>query len=676
MSEQGSGFRDQGSGPADQSQIRVPPVPRIWGPGNATGKAIGPFVILFAALVAVTPQLIRGNSCGHDFDVHLVSWLDCANAWRNGILYPHWTPSANWGAGEPRFVFYPPLTWMLGAALGLVLGWNLAPIALTFLTLAGTGLATRALALEGCSDAVSTLAGCASLFSGFALFTAYERAAFPEFMGGICLPLLLLYALRDRDGGTYKGAPCPILSRSLRKGGKPQLSSSLSEPVSNRGAPSSPMHVLNASAKVGEHSPEPSFLSRVLDGSTVPLALALGCAWLSNAPLGVIASYLLAAVAVLWSLLRKSWAPLVRAALATVLGLGVTAFYWIPSALERKWVDIRQAFDDPGYNFENNWAFAHHANPLLALHDVVLHTVSVIAVSMIAVALAGLVLCWRRGALPMQKSTSAHIWIPLAAIPIAVFVLLFPVSRPIWLVLPEWRFLQYPWRWLEAVEAPMAIFFAAAVWPSARRARVFVVAACAAAFLAATVYAGKVFFQVCYPEDTVASTLADFRSGAGFEGMYEYEPPNADRSMIAMGLPAACFVPDPTVELGKQDDNGDLVWSAAQGTCEVTFPAVTGWETDPEHLRIRALTTHEGFLVLRLLSYPAWSIRMNGQPVSDLPAREDGLLAVPIPQGEVNLTVDWTTTPDVILSRWVTAVSVLLLALVFLFERRCAPRQS
>ena len=108
----------------------------------------GPAIVLLAAFVAIVPQLIRGNSCGHDFDVHLVSWLDCVNAWHHGIPYPHWAPSPNYGAGEPRFVFYPPLTWMLGAALGLIFGWHFAPIALTFLTLAATGLATRALALR------------------------------------------------------------------------------------------------------------------------------------------------------------------------------------------------------------------------------------------------------------------------------------------------------------------------------------------------------------------------------------------------------------------------------------------------------------------------------------------------------------------------------------------------
>jgi len=596
----------------------------------------GPAIIFLASLVAIVPELFRGASCGHDFDVHLVSWLDCANAWRHGILYPHWTPSANYGAGEPRFVFYPPLTWMLGAVLGLLFSWGFAPIALTFLTLAGTGLATRALALEACDDSVATLAGCASIFSGFALFTAYERSAFPEFMGGVWLPLVVLFALRERHGVPHV----------------PRIGGRGSDPKSPSG-------------------PSQSLLGRAFDGSTAPLALALGCAWLSNAPLGVMASYLLVAVTLLWALLRKSWFPLLRAAAASALGLGITAFYWLPAALERRWVDIRQAYDDPGYNFENNWAFAHHADPALALHDVVLHTASVIAVSMIAVALVCLAVCWRRGTLPVQAGSAGRLWwIPLAAIPCAALFLLFPISRPVWLLLPQWRFLQYPWRWLEAVEAPMAIFFAAALWPRGARGRKVVAGVCAVAFAAATVYAGTAFFQACYPEDTVAATLASYRAGAGFEGMYEYEPPNSDREEIAMGLPAACFVSDPAAVLGKVDDNGNLTWSPAQGSCEATFDNVAGWETDSEHVRIRAATMHDGFFILRLLSYPAWSVQVNGKPVRDLQKREDGLMAVPVPPGEVNLTVDWIATPDVRISRWITAASVLLLTALCFTERR------
>jgi hypothetical protein len=616
--KQGTGNRDQGSGPPD------PERPKVAYPsaGFGTKGFIGAGVILLAAFIAIVPQLIHGNSCGHDFDVHLVSWIDCLNAWHHGILYPHWAPSPNYGAGEPRFVFYPPLTWMLGAALGAILPWYLAPIALTFLILAATGLATRALALEALDDLPATLAGCASLFSLFALFTAYERSAFPEFAGGFWLPLIVLFALRDRN-------------------------------------------------------PAAPHMRRSFDGSTAPLAVALAGAWLSNLPLGVMAGYLLVGVALLWAIVNKSAVPLLRAALSTILGLGLAAIYWVPATVERRWVDIRQATEDPGYIFENSWAFARHSNPILALHDVVLRQASWIAVSMIAIAVAAMLVCWRRGTLPAQtNSRSRRWWIPLAAIPVVVLFLLFPVSRPVWHLLPEMPFLQYPWRWLEAVEAPMAVFFVAAIWPSgrdARRSRIAVLAACTALFLAATVYAGTTYFQACYPEDTVASVVSAHRAGAGFEGMYEYEPPNGDISQIATGLPDACLVSDPSIVLGKPDpDDPDAnpSWAPDQNTCQATFTWVNGLQTNPEHRGITASIPRPGYLVLRLLRFPAWTVRLNGQILSALPQRDDGLIVVPVPQGPVELSVDWTTAPGAILGRWLSLLSGALLVALFLLERR------
>jgi hypothetical protein len=604
-------------------------------------------MILLAAFVAIVPQLIRGNSCGHDFNVHLVSWLDCVNAWRHGIPYPHWAPSPNYGAGEPRFVFYPPLTWMIGAALGLVLPWNLAPIALTFLTLAATGLATRALAREALDDLPATLAGCAALFSGFALFTAYERSAFPEFAGGFWLPLIILFVLRDQAKSPINGVP----------------------PVPRIWGPGK---------EVGPATePACSLFRSVFNGSTAPLALALAGAWLSNLPLGVIAGYLMAGVALLWAVVRRSWAPLVRAAVAAVLGLGLAAIYWLPAAFERNWVDIKQATQDPGYNFENNWLFAHNANPLLALHDEILRQVSWIAVSMIAVTVICITIGWLRGTLPIAKTSASRLWwAPPAAIPVVIFFFLFPVSRPLWYLLPEMRFLQFPWRWLEAVEAPMAIFFAAAIWPSGRRARAAVLVVCGAAFLASTAYASRYFFQVCYPEDSVSSVLADYRAGEGFEGMYEYEPPGGDDSSIATGLPDACLVSDPSIVLGRpdpDDPDSNPAWSRDQGSCEATFQFVHGLQTNPEHREMHGPIAHSGFLVLRLLSYPAWRIRLNGQQLTALPKRDDGLIAVPVPQGPIDLTIDWTRSPDVLAGRWVSALSVLLLAALWFFERRRGP---
>ncbi len=587
--------------------------------GSAWNRIAGPAIILVCALAATAPQMFRGVSCGHDFDFHLVSWLDALNSWRHGILYPHWTPSANFGAGEPRFLFYPPLTWMMGAALGLFLPWKIVPLALLVLLLTATGLATRALARRAFGDGIATLAGCTAIFSGYALFTAYERSAFAEMTGGFWVPLMLMGILGDWRNGT-NDTP-----------GKAQV----------------------------------SVLRQAIGRSALLLALVVAGAWLSNAPVGVMLSYLLAGVAVLCAVLARSWVPVLRGAVATALGLGMAAFFLIPADWEQRWVAIRQAVDDPGLLIENSWLFARHADPRLELHDIELIRVSGIAVTMVAVALIAVAVSWWRKTLPAQRRW----WIPLAAIPLVVLFLQLPVSEPVWNTLPKLRFLQFPWRWLVVLEAPMAIFFASAIWAKGRVWRSIGLVACGAVFLAGTVIAGVSLFQGCDEEDAVKGMLADYREGVGFQGTDEYAPPNADDSMVASGLPFACLVTDPTTELGKGDPDMTPEWSQDQGSCEAAFAADQA-RLSPEHLRLHADAPHAGFLVLRLRTYPAWRVRINGQNIAAMPAREDGLMAVPVPQGQVDVSIDWTTTRDVVLGRILSMVSLLLVTTLWLLDRR------
>lgn len=600
--------------------MKEPPVSdRDLAIGTRASRYLPVAVIFLAALVAITPLLVRGPSCGHDFNFHFFSWLDAQHIWRQGILYPRWAPSPDYHAGEPRFIFYPPLEWMAGAALGAVFPWSLVPIALTFLILAGTGLATWALAREVMENGPATLAGCAAMFFGYSLFTAYERTDFAELTGGIWIPLLMLLILRDRN-------------------------------------PSAPAW------------------RRALDGSAALLALPLAAAWLSDAPLGVIATYLLAGMALTVALTARSWAPVIRAGIAAALGLALAAVYIVPAAWEERWVAISRTNGDMGAMIQGSWLFARHSDPELALHDVVLHQVSVIVVVMVAVTLAGVLVCWLRGRLPGARSW----WLPLAVIPPAVLFLQFPVSLPVWNLLPELHFLQFPWRWLVVLEAPMGIFLAAAVWPAYRRWQFAVVPLCAALFIFEAGWAGVYWFQPCYPEDTVPALLTRSRTGAVRNDSDEFAPPDSDDDLLALGLPDACLTSNPLTAFGKPAADGRLVWNPGQGACETTYSAGASRRAAPdEHLKIRAQIDRPGFLVLRLRTYPAWLVRVNGKTIRDLPERDDGLMAVPVPKGPVILTVDWITTPDVIVARCISLLAVFLLVALSAVERKLArPRLS
>jgi len=221
----------------------------------------------------------------------------------------------------------------------------------------------------------------------------------------------------------------------------------------------------------------------------------------------------------------------------------------------------------------------------------------------------------------------------------------------------------------------MAIFFAAAVWPGNSRRRLqrgAVAALCALFFLASTVYAATNFFRDPREDGDLADILATINAGEGFIGTDEYASPGADNSLVATGLPDACLTDNFNDEQGVQPTPLDNpVWRPEQHSCISTATASVH---QAEHMRFSTVATRAGFLVLRLRRYPAWRITVNGRRITNLQARDDGLVAVPVPQGPVGLTVDWTTTPDVIAGRFVSGLALVALMGLALFERRLSRR--
>ncbi|MFZ0691158.1 MAG: 6-pyruvoyl-tetrahydropterin synthase-related protein [Acidobacteriaceae bacterium] len=155
-------------------------------------------LLLAVVFIAVLPLAWRGTSCGQDFDFHLQNWQEVVAHWHHGAIYPHWAESANYLAGEPRFVFYPPLSWIVGGLLGVVLPWTWTPVAFTLLALLGAGFSFRAMARAWMPEDSATIAACLYVLNPYMLFVAYERGAMAELLAAMWVPLLVLYGLRTK----------------------------------------------------------------------------------------------------------------------------------------------------------------------------------------------------------------------------------------------------------------------------------------------------------------------------------------------------------------------------------------------------------------------------------------------------------------------------------------------
>src|SRR5580658_7141194 len=113
---------------------------------SVLGNRYALLAIAATALAVEIPFLHYGYPSGHDVDFHLYSWLEVLGQWKLGIFYPRWASLAHFGYGEPRFAFYPPASWTLGAAISAIFPWTLAASIYIWLVLLAAGVCMYVLA--------------------------------------------------------------------------------------------------------------------------------------------------------------------------------------------------------------------------------------------------------------------------------------------------------------------------------------------------------------------------------------------------------------------------------------------------------------------------------------------------------------------------------------------------
>jgi hypothetical protein len=461
--------------------------------------------------LAITPFFRWGNPSGHDFEFHMYSWMDVLAQWQQGIVYPRWAPLAHWGYGEARFLFYPPGSWTLGAALGAILPWKMVPGAYCWLLLTAAGASMYALARQWLRPADALFAAAFYAVNPYHLLIVYWRSAYAELLAATLVPLSLLCLLGTRRGGIR---------------------------------------------------------------STLWLSLVLAGAWLANVPGAVMIHYSVAGIAALMAIQERSTRLLFRTALAVLMGAGLACFFLVPAIYEQSWINIG-ALLSPGVMPQDNFLFTPTADADHNRFNLLISVVASAEMAALACAAwwarkskvkeTNVVRTSELGANGGRQNanlTDQFPWTLLVCWGAAAAVVMVPISNLLWEHLPKFRFVQLPFRWLLCLNAPLAVFLAIASSQSRSRSGIksWTARATLSAFLLAVLLMGGHRIQPPWWDQSVdIQEMVDAMSdGTGYEGTDEYVPAAADPYEINKDLREV------SDESGLPIDVRNMEWNATE----------------------------------------------------------------------------------------------------------------
>ena len=364
--------------------------------------------------------------------------------------------------------------------------------------------------------------------------------------------------------------------------------------------------------------------------AVVPLSLIMAAGWLTNLPSAVMMNYSLGVLALTLAIWRRSFAVLLYAGSAVILGAMLAGFFLLPAYHQQSWVNISQVLA-PGVRPEDSFLFSKSADPD---HNHFNLLVSIVAVSQFAIL---------AGAFILARSLRRHkLWLPLLVWSAVCALLMLGPTLPLWNHLPELRFVQLPWRWLLCLNVPFALVLGTSLQRWWWRIVLYVV-------MLGVLLA--VWHRVQNPwwdnAGDIQEMLDNQQDGAGNEGADEYVPVGVDPY--------------------DADQKAPMVRFEGKGHAHIM---IQKW--DAERRAIDASAGSPGTLVLRLFNYPLWKVEVNGRQVQTETMPDTGQMVVPIAAGENRVDIRFVDSGDRKLGLLFSGIG--LAAMVLLLVIRMKPR--
>lgn len=553
----------------------------------------GLWASLLFALPALAPLAQPGIGDMADAALHIYRTVELTQLWHNGIIYSRWAPDMAFGLGYPLFNFYTPLLYYVAGAVHLAgLNVELAmKVTLALATLLGcAGL--YALAREWVGEAGAVLAAIAYTWAPFRLREMYFQGDFAQYLG-LSLPPMIMWALHR-----------------LAVTGKDRYLA---------------LSAAGYAALFLSHS-----ISTML---FTPLILA----------------YVLFLILVRPEARRNTG----QIAIAFVVAIGLSAFFWFPALYESQFVRL-DALRTDDFDFRRHFPQAWEliapsvpldigaANPFVPFN---------LGLAQVVLALPSLLALGHR----QLRWPAIAGWLGMLA---CAFMCL-SISTPVWQLIPPLAFTEFPWRWLGVAAVPLALLVgvSAKVMPRRLTVCMVVVAGLAIALSAFPhLYPRPPFAH--YDQATVVDMMRDELStqAIGTTSAGEYLPKGIVEKPRTSPMVEVYLNGQPIDRL-----NYDTLPAGAVATLDEHRAISDRW-----HLSLPVTAT----LQVNTLCYPGWTAYLDGQRVPIVPSDPQHLISVQVPMGEHELELRFEDTAERQLANAASAVTLVALVGILLWRRR------
>ncbi len=583
----------------------------------------GLLLVLLLLSFAISPLLRSGLPSMADVPIHLYRLAELDRCWQDGVYYPRWAPNLAFGYGYPIFHFAPPLPYFI-AQLFHVLGADLETaiklLAVLCFLLYGLGMYLFAREVLGAQAAL--LAAAAYVYTPF----------------------------RFREALIYGGNYPQILAMALY-----------------------PWILWAFHKMIAQHRPQ-----YIAAG-----AIAYASLMLSHNFHALVFTPFLVAYALYLMGITKAWSRAREAGLALVLGLSLSAFFWVPVLHDMRWTPTREDYYISHTDFRQRFLSLRDLlawpTPLDASADnpYLPFSLGPAIVVLAAIGLAPLAVdagyqVWKRWIAPGQppnylitqpSKVKWHLLFFALVLAAGVFMML-PASAPIWENVPFLPIGEHPWRLMGIANLASAFLAGASpyFWSTIRSntlrftfhalLSVVIVILSVAVYL----YPPKPFIEYDNPSlpDYFRYELSTQTMGTTVIG--EYMPVWATEIPTTSPLMPTYLSGQPVEKLNRQKLPGSVKAQLLEHTV-----VSDRYRFNSE----QPFTAH-----FHTFYFPAWRAYLDGQPTQIQIAAPFALLAVPVPAGEHELLLRFENLPLWTAMNALSGVSLLAVLAVGILQWR------